>query len=223
MTITDANTSRQNEENTEQIMENTAIDTQNITNIDNTAQLDSQSESIIEVRHLGKIFGTHEVLKRHRFRCPKRRRNLHNRLVGQRKIHTFALYKPLRDANVGANLFPRRRRYQDEKRGKISRKSDDGFSIVQSLQQSQRACKLHYRSSQSVENKKGRGKRRRNEISRTRGHRARISTQSLVSFRAVKNNAWQLRAPLRCPPKSSCLTSPLPLSIPKWWAKCSKS
>lgn len=63
MTITDANTSRQNEENTEQIMENTAIDTQNITNIDNTAQLDSQSESIIEVRHLGKIFGTHEVLK----------------------------------------------------------------------------------------------------------------------------------------------------------------
>ena len=41
MTITDANTSRQNEENTEQIMENTAIDTQNITNIDNTAQLDS--------------------------------------------------------------------------------------------------------------------------------------------------------------------------------------
>ena len=63
MTTTDANTSRQNEENTEQIMENTAIDTQNITNIDNTAQLDSQSESIIEVRHLGKIFGTHEVLK----------------------------------------------------------------------------------------------------------------------------------------------------------------
>lgn len=44
-------------------MENTAIDTQNITNIDNTAQFDSQSESIIEVRHLGKIFGTHEVLK----------------------------------------------------------------------------------------------------------------------------------------------------------------
>ena len=55
MTITDANTSRQNEENTEQIMENTAIDTQNITNIDNTAQLDSQSESIIEVRHLSLI------------------------------------------------------------------------------------------------------------------------------------------------------------------------
>lgn len=91
MTITDANTSRQNEENTERIMENTAIDTQNITNIDNTAQLDSQSESIIEVRHLGKSSALTRCSKTS-ISMSKRRRNLHNRLVGQRKIHPSSLH-----------------------------------------------------------------------------------------------------------------------------------
>ena len=44
-------------------MENTQTDTQNQTLCSETAQNESASESIIEVRHLGKIFGNHEVLK----------------------------------------------------------------------------------------------------------------------------------------------------------------
>lgn len=44
-------------------MENTQTDTQNQTLFSETTQNESASESIIEVRHLGKIFGNHEVLK----------------------------------------------------------------------------------------------------------------------------------------------------------------
>ena len=44
-------------------MENTQTDTQNQTLCSETMQNESASESIIEVRHLGKIFGNHEVLK----------------------------------------------------------------------------------------------------------------------------------------------------------------
>lgn len=44
-------------------MENTQTDTQNQTLCSETTQNESASESIIEVRHLGKIFGNHEVLK----------------------------------------------------------------------------------------------------------------------------------------------------------------
>lgn len=44
-------------------MENTQTDTQNQTLRSETTQNESASESIIEVRHLGKIFGNHEVLK----------------------------------------------------------------------------------------------------------------------------------------------------------------
>lgn len=44
-------------------MENTQTDTQNQTLYSETTQNESASESIIEVRHLGKIFGNHEVLK----------------------------------------------------------------------------------------------------------------------------------------------------------------
>ena len=44
-------------------MENTQTDTQNQTLCSETTQNKSASESIIEVRHLGKIFGNHEVLK----------------------------------------------------------------------------------------------------------------------------------------------------------------
>lgn len=44
-------------------MENTQTDTQNQALCSETTQNESASESIIEVRHLGKIFGNHEVLK----------------------------------------------------------------------------------------------------------------------------------------------------------------
>lgn len=44
-------------------MENTQTDTQNQTLCSETTKNESASESIIEVRHLGKIFGNHEVLK----------------------------------------------------------------------------------------------------------------------------------------------------------------
>ncbi len=44
-------------------MENTQTDTQNQTLCSETTQNESANESIIEVRHLGKIFGNHEVLK----------------------------------------------------------------------------------------------------------------------------------------------------------------
>lgn len=56
------NTDSQNIQNVE-ILQNDALDAQNTTICANETQNAAESEPIIEVRHLGKTFGNHEVLK----------------------------------------------------------------------------------------------------------------------------------------------------------------
>lgn len=56
------NTDSQNIQNVE-ILQNDALDAQNTTICVNETQNAAESEPIIEVRHLGKTFGNHEVLK----------------------------------------------------------------------------------------------------------------------------------------------------------------
>ena len=222
MTITDANTSRQNEENTEQIMENTAIDTQNITNIDNTAQLDSQSESIIEVRHLGKIFGTHEVLKDIDFDVQKGDVTCIIGSSGSGKSTLLRCINLFETPTAGEIYF----HGEDVTKTKSAPKYREKVTMV--FQSFNLFNNLSVLANCTI------GPRKVLKMKKDEANAVAMKYLELVGMSAYinakprqlsggQNNAWQLRAPLRCPPKSSCLTSPLPLSIPKWWAKCSKS
>ena len=179
------------------------------------------AERIIEVQHLSKTFGTHEVLKDIDFSVQEGDVTCILGASGSGKSTLLRCINLLETPSGGQILFhgtpsPAVGSTPCAYRAKVGMvfQSFNLFANLTVLEN----CTIGQRKVLKKKRRRGRG--HSHGISGKGGPCSNISRQSPTSFRAGKNSAWPLPAPWPCGRKCFCSTSPPARWTHRWWARC---
>ena len=181
---------------------------------------------ILQVSHLSKSFGTHEVLRDIDFTVNKGDVTSIIGASGSGKSTLLRCINLLETPTIGRDPLPReeRRWAASVNAAGIPVHGGHGVPVFQPVQQYDRAGKLHGGPDEGAE-ASTQGKRRRGAMTLPGARWAwpPTSTPSPGRSPAARSSGWPLPGPWPCTRRCCSSTSPPPPWTPRWWARCCPS